>query len=113
MKRTEEEIREIERHKYFLSEKRGHDVGWEYAERDWEQHHGSQWKHQQEQLRQEKAAPCRAGCGETHHDPPTQHGEATVQRVDRVVVDGVEASAGRPRSPWHRLVARLFARSES
>ena len=32
---TPEEIAEIERHKYFLSEKAGHDVGWEYAEEDW------------------------------------------------------------------------------
>lgn len=26
---------EIEKHKYFLSEKAGYDVGWEYAEQDW------------------------------------------------------------------------------
>ncbi len=30
-----EEITEIERHKYFLSEKAGYDVGWEAAEKDW------------------------------------------------------------------------------
>ena len=30
-----EDIAEIERHKYFLSEKAGHDVGWEFAEDDW------------------------------------------------------------------------------
>ena len=30
-----DEIAEIERHKYFLSEKAGHDVGWEFAEDDW------------------------------------------------------------------------------
>ena len=36
MHRSSEEIAEIERHKYFLSEKQGHDVGWEFAERDWE-----------------------------------------------------------------------------
>ncbi len=30
-----EEIAEIERHKYFLSEKAGYDVGWEFAEDDW------------------------------------------------------------------------------
>jgi hypothetical protein len=32
---TPEEISEVEKHKYFLSEKAGHDVGWEYAEQDW------------------------------------------------------------------------------
>lgn len=30
-----EEVAEIERHKYFLSEKAGYDVGWEFAEADW------------------------------------------------------------------------------
>ncbi len=30
-----EDIAEIERHKYFLSEKAGYDVGWEFAEDDW------------------------------------------------------------------------------
>ena len=37
--RTAEEIAEIEKHKYFLSEKAGHDVGWEHAERDWLENH--------------------------------------------------------------------------
>ena len=34
--RSPEETAEIEKHKYFLSEKAGHDVGWEAAEKDWE-----------------------------------------------------------------------------
>ena len=29
---------EIEKHKYFLSEKAGHDVGWEFAEEDYRKH---------------------------------------------------------------------------
>lgn len=32
---SSEDIAEIERHKYFLSEKAGYDVGWEFAEDDW------------------------------------------------------------------------------
>ena len=32
---TEAEIAQIEEHKYFLSEKAGYDVGWEFAEQDW------------------------------------------------------------------------------
>jgi hypothetical protein len=32
-------IAEIERHKYFLSEKAGYDVGWEFAEQDWLSNH--------------------------------------------------------------------------
>jgi hypothetical protein len=38
------EIAEIERHKYFLSEKAGHDIGWEAAEQDWELHHAEQFR---------------------------------------------------------------------
>ena len=30
---------EIERHKYFLSEKAGYDVGWEFAAQDWMSNH--------------------------------------------------------------------------
>ena len=41
---SREEIAEIERHKYFLSEKAGHDVGWETALQDWEQHHAAQFR---------------------------------------------------------------------
>lgn len=32
---------EIERHKYFLSEKAGYDVGWEHARQDWFEHHAA------------------------------------------------------------------------
>ena len=42
--RCREEIEEIERHKYFLSERAGHDVGWEAAEEDWETHHAVTWR---------------------------------------------------------------------
>ena len=38
------EIAEIERHKYFLSEKAGHDIGWEAAEQDWELRHAKQFR---------------------------------------------------------------------
>lgn len=30
-----DQISEIEQHKYFLSEKAGYDVGWDFAEQDW------------------------------------------------------------------------------
>ena len=39
IERTREEVAEIERHKYFLSENAGYDVGWEAAEKDWDEHH--------------------------------------------------------------------------
>lgn len=46
MKKRAEEISEIERHKYFLSEKKGYDVGWEFAEHDWEQNFAVAWRKQ-------------------------------------------------------------------
>lgn len=44
--RSPEEVAEIERHKYFLSEKVGHDVGWEAAEQDWDSKYGEQFRRQ-------------------------------------------------------------------
>ena len=38
------QLREIDRHKYLLSEKAGRDVGWEGAAKDWIQTHGSAWR---------------------------------------------------------------------
>ena len=35
---------EIERHKYFLSEKLGYDVGWDVAEQDWERSFAPDWR---------------------------------------------------------------------
>ncbi len=42
--RSPEEVAEIEKHKYFLSEKAGYDVGWETAEQDWESNFGKQYR---------------------------------------------------------------------
>ncbi len=39
--RHEDEVAQIEQHKYFLSEKAGYDVGWEYAEKDWRENFGT------------------------------------------------------------------------
>lgn len=44
VERSSQEVAEIERHKYFLSEKAGHDVGWEFAEQDWESKYGAQFR---------------------------------------------------------------------
>jgi len=41
------ECRAIEEHRYCLSEAAGHDVGLDYALRDWEEHHASQWRAEQ------------------------------------------------------------------
>jgi len=44
LKHSPEEVAEIDRHKYFLSEESGYDVGREYAEKDWEENHGKQFR---------------------------------------------------------------------
>ena len=41
---SDDEIAEIERHKYFLSERAGYDVGWEYAQEDWNRHYAEKWR---------------------------------------------------------------------
>ena len=46
IQRTSDEVSEIERHKYFLSERAGHDVGWDHAANDWEENYGEQFRRQ-------------------------------------------------------------------
>lgn len=42
------ELNEIERHKYFLSQRCGRDVGFEHAKNDWLNHHAQQWNSQRQ-----------------------------------------------------------------
>lgn len=44
VERSQQEIDEIERHKYFLSEKAGYDVGWDHAADDWETNHSQEFR---------------------------------------------------------------------
>ena len=39
-----QQLREIERHKYLLSQKVGRDIGWEAAAQDWVEHHAAAWR---------------------------------------------------------------------
>ena len=39
-----QEVAEIEKHKYFLSEKAGYDVGWQTAEQDWESRYAARFR---------------------------------------------------------------------
>ncbi len=41
---SSEEVAEIEKHKYFLSEKAGFDIGWEAAEQDWLANHAEEFR---------------------------------------------------------------------
>ncbi|MCC6144184.1 MAG: hypothetical protein IT368_10305 [Candidatus Hydrogenedentes bacterium] len=41
---TRAELREIEKHKYFLSLERGHDVGFEFAKADWISRYAPTWR---------------------------------------------------------------------
>ncbi|SPE61531.1 conserved hypothetical protein [Verrucomicrobia bacterium] len=47
------EREEILRHKWYESEKKGHDIGFELAQVDWRIKHGSQWR---EECRQKRFA---------------------------------------------------------
>jgi len=38
------EVREIERHKYFMSIERGHEVSFEEAAQDWLEHYAQSWR---------------------------------------------------------------------
>ncbi len=42
------ELREIERHKYFMSIERGHEVSFEDAARDWLDHHAQAWREERQ-----------------------------------------------------------------
>ncbi len=52
------ELEAIEIHKYYLSEKAGHDVGWECAIKDWLANYAARWRYErlrkdlEEQLRE-------------------------------------------------------------
>ena len=39
-----EQLRQIERHKYLVSQKAGYDIGWEAAAQDWIDHHAGPWR---------------------------------------------------------------------
>jgi len=45
------EHEEILRHKWYESQKRGHDIGFELAQVDWRIKHGSQWRKEWQQKR--------------------------------------------------------------
>ena len=45
------EHEEILRHKWFESEKTGHDIGFDLAQVDWRIRHGSQWRREWQQKR--------------------------------------------------------------
>ena len=51
---TPAERREVERHKYYLSERAGHDVGFDFAARDWREKHAPQF-HQARMLKLQSA----------------------------------------------------------
>jgi hypothetical protein len=59
LERSPEEVSEIAKHKYFLSEKAGHDVGWEFAEQDWESKFAEQFR----QSCQTESPDSRGGAG--------------------------------------------------
>jgi len=101
MQRTTAETTEIERHKYYLSEQQGHDVGWEFAEQDWEANYASAWRQE--------------------HSPVNRSPvNRSPENLDSVVTMGGPAESiqldpalplERGTGPLLRLFSKLFAKS--
>lgn len=51
----QEQLRQIELHKYFVSQRSGYDVGWERAAREWIENHAAAWRNWWEE--QERSDP--------------------------------------------------------
>ena len=96
MQRTTAEITEIERHKYYLSEQQGHDVGWEFAEQDWEVNYGNAWRQEHLPI---GSSPQILDAVVTAGDP------AESMQLDPTVP--LERGTG----PLLRLFARIFAKT--
>lgn len=45
---TPRELEEVMRHKYFLSESSGRDIGYEFAARDWLKHHAAEFRRREQ-----------------------------------------------------------------
>lgn len=45
---SSKELKEIERHKYFLSQERGYDVGFDTAKQDWVEKYAQIWQQQRQ-----------------------------------------------------------------
>ncbi len=115
MRRSTEEIAEIERHKYFLSEKRGHDVGWEFAEEDWERHHADQWRRE----RTGAATHCEGSpatttcCQESASVDVEQRPQAAETEVHETVIRKDAAGPTPERGALRWLFSRLFSQQTS
>ena len=107
MHRNAEELAEIERHKYFLSEKKGHDVGWDFAEQDWEANFAPQWREDQ-----------------NPHDAKAVETAAAATQAVAISVDDSPADSNLRLDPavpgasgqWgalKRLLSRIFAKNNS
>lgn len=106
MGRPKEETAEIERHKYFLSEKMGFDVGWEYAENDWEEQYAAAWR-----STQNGGACCtgqRDAAGE--YESVAQHEPVQREPVEQHAVPEAVTPATRPVTKPQGSFRSFFAR---
>ena len=110
--RTSEEIAEIERHKYFLSQNRGYDVGWESAERDWDEHHGPVWRREREQSLCSGQPDAQSSCCDgSSVATDTREQDADVRRLDRAAPQNTAGARSPYLSRWQQFFSRFFARS--
>ena len=96
---------EIERHKYFLSEKKGYDVGWDFAQDDWESQYGEAWRNQQRlseaDARENGSEACSANAATAS---VAEIGESNQRTQD-------EHSNEPPRFRIGSLLSRFFSRN--
>ncbi len=127
MQRTTAEIAEIERHKYFLSEKEGYDVGWEFAEADWEAQHASRWRreHAASGTPVEAAGSCCGGAsGMSRNSAAAANRSSTTSTAasrgdtapeEKLTGNGhvVRCDPGSGAGPLRRFFARLFGNART
>ena len=114
MERSSEEITEIERHKYFLSEKRGYDVGWETAEQDWEENFAEQWRRDLGQGEWKNGESHNGRTENCSMEPEPVTAEAACSTSSRVLhVDPPSPETKSPVGSLQRLFSRLLSKSTS
>ena len=103
MQRTKDEIAEIERHKYFLSERMGYDVGWKFAEQDWVDKYADAWRTTPE----DTFEPAAAGQQVATVQPATSVATAEPRNNVSTARPAVSGAVG----PIKRFFNRVFARN--
>ena len=117
IERPTEEVSEIERHKYYLSERAGHDVGWEFAEQDWEANHADAFR--REQVEGTGGKECHVEQGTVEQVTAEQGTEQADAEPSSTTQSGakstlrVDAADMKANTGFGRVLRRLFRRTRT